>query len=64
MFSAPSEWLMFLGFCFVRKYTEYYLNLTFDWECNDITPLKDEPSHPKVNQILKSFFCATKSSQK
>ena len=39
MFSASSEWLIFVNFCLIRKYTKYSLNLTVGWECNDTPSL-------------------------
>ena len=54
MFSATSEWLIFfLDFCLIRKYTKYYLNLTFGWECNNTPSLTSSLLHMRVFEKKK-----------
>ena len=52
-FSAPSEWLIFLDFYLIRKYTKYSLNLTFGWECNDTPSLIINSM--KINKIVETL---------
>ena len=41
MFLPPSDWWIFSYFYPIRKYSKYFLNLTFGWECNDTPSLKE-----------------------